>query len=114
MLGIETRKMHEDIKEDIFTIPSEPYKEGLPLVNTGFSYYQQRQLKGYVAVFTGDFYRLYDRPCPLCVKRGRLKHDSVIRDDTHHILSGVCVLDEDPRVQAAWADIVTVLSSSSQ
>ena len=111
MFGIERRKLHKYIREDIYTIPHKPFKEPLAMVNTGFSFYQQRQLRGYVALFTGDFYRLYDKPCPLCVRAGKIESDSTLKDGTDHILSGMCVIEELPEVQVAWADIVTVISS---
>ena len=111
MFGIERRKLHEDIREDIYTIPHEPFKEPLAMVNTGFSFYQQRQLRGYVALFTADFYRLYDKPCPLCVRAGKIERSSTLKDGTDHILLGMCVIEELPEVQVAWADIVTVISS---
>lgn len=114
MFGIERRKIHEEVKEKIYTIPHQPCKEPFPMLNTGFSFYQQRQLRGYTALFTGDFYRFYNSPCPICVKHGKLSETSAVKDDTEHILSGDCVIDDDPKVQAAWADLKLTLGSIKQ
>ena len=37
-----------------------------------------------------------------------------MKDDTEHILSGDCVIDDDPKVQAAWADLKLTLGSIKQ
>ena len=50
----------------------------------------------------------------ICVKHGKLRETSAVKDDTEHILSGDCVIDDDPKVQAAWADLKLTLGSIKQ
>ena len=109
MFGRERRNMERDLRdEDIYTTLPEPFSGGLPIVNTGFSFKMQRELKAYAALYTGDFYRIYNGSCPLCTREGRGSETSS-RDDTRHILSGQCVVDRDPKVEAAWAEILMTL-----
>ena len=115
MFGIERRKMEQEIKDsDIYTLLPEPFKSGMPMINTGFNYKMQRDLKRYVAIFTGDYYRFFKGPCPICVRKGKMDPDSTEKDDTRHLLSGRCVVDEDPNIAATWADILLTVSVIKQ
>ena len=74
----------------------------------------QRDLKRYVAIFTGDYYRFFKGPCPICVRKGKMDPDSTEKDDTRHLLSGRCVVDEDPNIAATWANMLLTVSVIKQ
>ena len=113
MFGVEVRKLRSDLKDnDIYNIPSQPFKEPMTLINTGFNFQLQNDLRKYVAVYTGDFYRLYNKPCPLCEVDQQRLSDQI--DGTRHLLSGKCVVDENPRIQEIWANIVMTVACISE
>lgn len=80
----------------VHAVPPSPFKNPLPLIMSDFGDYHQRLVRSYVAVYTGDFYRNFNKPCYLCGRE---------LDSTRHMLSRRCVLWEKPEVQSAYADI---------
>ena len=114
MMGIERRKLLENLRDqDIYKLPSEPFKYALPLTNTGFNHKLQRELKHYAALYTGDFFRNYRGACYLCSING-LSGQTRITDDTRHALSGQCVVDESPGVRGAWADVKMIIQTMNE
>ena len=110
MMGDEIRRLSRDLKDqEVYRIPADPLKNNFPLTNTGFNYKLQREMKSYVAVYCGDFYRNYSGPCYICMKTGRKSSSDQENDDTKHLLSGRCEVDRAPKVDHVWAEIIILL-----
>ena len=108
MRGSEIRKLAREISSEtsIFRIPQSPFSSPFPLIQSDFSYYGQRIVKSYAAVFSGDFYRNFRGRCYICTEKiVAPQHEEDYQDTTQHFLSDSCDVSKSPFAQEMWADI---------
>ena len=112
LLGNDARMLATEISNsEIHRVPPTPFRAPMSLLMTDFSYRAQRHARSFAQVYTGDFFRNYDSPCYAC-DREDLSHvvKEKIVDNTHHLMSGSCIVAADPRVRSTLAAVWTRLS----
>ena len=82
--------------------PQDVWSKHSVILNAKNTLEEQKTVRKYAAVFTGDFYRNYEGPCYLCPS-------SNATDNTYHLLSADCKAASSPKAQEAWANILQIL-----
>ena len=94
----------------VHKVPMAPFGSPNPLILTDFSDTSKRYARAFVAVFTGDYYRNFNKPCFLCMRPGMTEQEEKkIIDNTEHILTRSCKVQGAPGVQHTAAKITLLM-----
>ena len=112
LLGRETRRISKELEiEPSFRLQPDPFKTVPPMINSDFSDVGKRLVRAFAQVYAADFYRAYGgERCLLCRHRLIMEEESnLFIDNTTHILSGLCVIDEKPEVQLKTSEMMQLI-----
>ena len=105
MHGVELRKITGEVETETYKIPQTPFKTSMPMMCSDFSQYGKKLVNMFAAVYTNDFFRNFNKRCFLCMNKSvNPRYEHLYRDDSDHLLSNRCIVNNSTMAQEAWSD----------